>query len=205
MKEELIRYIEVGLRGSKNAIDKFCVADNYQTITRVSFKIKDALLRGNKVIIFGNGGSASDADHFAAELVGRLSDFRRPFPVISLSNNGAVLTCIGNDFGFERIFSRQISAFAVEGDIVIGISTSGKSVNVKNALAAAMNKNIYAFGVFGKDGNGCKHYCNDFILVDEEITQRVQEVHHIILHSICEAVLHLIYDFKLDSVVKPIT
>jgi len=167
---------------------KGCAKD----IVQLASSIHEAFERGNKVVVFGNGGSASDAQHFAGELVGRFKLSRAPLPAISLTADSAVLTALANDFGFESAFSKQVEAIASHGDVAIGISTSGASENVLRALRVAKCKGATAALLTGERG---KHLRGEFdicIAVPSEDTQRIQEAHGVILHIVCELVERLV-------------
>ncbi len=146
------------------------------------------LQSGSKLIFMGNGGSASDAQHLSAEFVGRFLKEREPLSAISLSTDTSALTAIGNDYGFDKIFERQINALAKEGDIVIGITTSGNSPNVLKAIEAANNLNCFTIGLTGRDGGKLKDICNETIIVPSNITARIQETHILIGHILCDMV-----------------
>ena len=147
----------------------------------------NCIKRGNKVLLFGNGGSASDAQHIAAEFVGRFVKNRKSFPAIALTTDTSALTAIGNDYGFERIFERQIEGLAVKGDVVIGISTSGNSANVLKALIKAKELECEVIGFSGNNG-GKMNDCSDInIVVPSDVTARIQEMHILIGHIICSA------------------
>lgn len=159
-----------------------------EEIVQLAEWIGDAFKRGNKVIVFGNGGSASDAQHFVGELVGRFKLKRAPLPAISLTADTTVLTALANDFGFESAFSMQVEAFTVSGDVVIGITTSGTSANVLNGLETAKRKGAVAALLTGARGAHLKEKYDLCIVIPSEDTQRVQEAHGVILHIICELV-----------------
>lgn len=148
----------------------------------------ECLNYGGKILIFGNGGSASDAQHFAAELVGRYKINRKGIPAIALTTDSSVITAIGNDFGYNHIFERQLEALANEGDVVIGISTSGKSENVLRALRLATELNCKTIGLSGKNEGEMKQICNLNIASPSENTPRIQETHIIICHIICNLI-----------------
>lgn len=150
--------------------------------------ITNALKNGNKILICGNGGSAADSQHFAAEIVGRYKLERKGYPAIALSTDTSILTAIGNDYGFEKIFERQIEALGNNGDILIGISTSGNSENVINAVKIAKNMGIYTIGLLGKEGGKLNNLVDLSLLVPSNNTPRVQECHLTIYHVICEEV-----------------
>ena len=149
--------------------------------------IAAALKAGRSVLVFGNGGSAADAQHFAAELVGRYEKERRAWPAVALTTDTSALTAIGNDYGFDRVFARQIEALGREGDVAIGISTSGKSPNVLRALEAAKARGLVTIALTGRGGEAGR-IATLHVRVDEERTARVQEVHATLLHAICELV-----------------
>ena len=149
--------------------------------------IATALKDGRSVLVFGNGGSAADAQHFAAELVGRYEKERRAWPAVALTTDTSALTAIGNDYGFDRVFARQIEALGREGDVAIGISTSGKSPNVLRALEAAKARGLVTIALTGRGGDAGR-IATLHVRVDEERTARIQEVHATILHAICELV-----------------
>lgn len=151
-------------------------------------KISECLKSGGKVMICGNGGSAADSQHFSAELVGRFQTERRPLPAIALSTDTSILTAVGNDYGFERIFERQVEALGNRGDILIGISTSGNSMNVINAVEAAKKKGMTTIGFLGKDGGKLKPLCDMNLTINSKTTARVQEMHGLSIHIICEMV-----------------
>ena len=148
----------------------------------------DCLRSGGKILIFGNGGSAADAQHIAAELVGRYKTDRKGLFAIALTTNTSNLTAIGNDFGYAEIFARQIEALANKGDVVIGISTSGRSLNVISALKMASKLECITIGFSGKDGGEMNEICNINIVAPSEDTPRIQEIHIIIGHTICHLI-----------------
>lgn len=149
--------------------------------------IIESLHRGGKIICFGNGGSATQASHFAGELVGRFMLARRPFPALSLASDGATTTCIGNDFGYAALFERQIEAFGREGDVAVGLTTSGKSENVVRALAAAKSRSMLTVALTGEGGllGGDADYV---LQVPSAETAYIQELHLMVIHSWCIAI-----------------
>ena len=154
----------------------------------------DCLKSGGKILIFGNGGSAADAQHIAAELVGRYKVERKGLPAIALTTDTSAITSIGNDFGYNHIFDRQVEALANKSDVVIGISTSGKSDNIISALKLASKLNCITIGFSGQDGGEMNEICNINLVVPSEDTPRIQEMHIVIGHTIC----HLIdQEFKV--------
>lgn len=151
-------------------------------------EILNCLKRGNKVLLFGNGGSAADAQHIAAEFTGRFVKNRKSLPAIALTTDTSALTAIGNDYGFERIFSRQVEGLATKGDMLIGISTSGNSENVIKALQLGQSLGCKTIGLSGRDG-GIMNTCCDFnIIVPSNVTARIQEIHILIGHIFCTAI-----------------
>ena len=155
----------------------------------------DTLKNGGKILIFGNGGSAADAQHIAAELVGRYKVERKGLPAIALTTDTSALTSIGNDFGYARVFDRQVEALANKGDVAIGISTGGSSGNVISALKLAKGMGCKTIGLSGRDGGEMNDVCNVNLVVPAEDTPRIQEMHIVIGHTIC----HLIDQAFSDS------
>ena len=150
--------------------------------------IADALAGGGKVLAFGNGGSASDAQHFAAELVGRYLRERRALAAVALTVDTSVLTAVGNDYGFDRIFARQVEALGAGGDVALGISTSGLSSNVLLAFDVARERGITTIALTGGDGGPLGRKADIHVNVPDRATPRVQEVHRTLLHVICDLV-----------------
>jgi D-sedoheptulose 7-phosphate isomerase len=148
----------------------------------------DCLKSGGKILLFGNGGSAADAQHIAAELVGRYKVERKSLPAIALTTNTSALTAIGNDYGYIHVFDRQVEGLANKGDVVIGISTSGNSINVINALKVASKLNCTTIGFSGQDGGEMNKICNINLAVPSEDTPRIQEMHILIGHTICHLI-----------------
>ncbi|MBI4383685.1 MAG: D-sedoheptulose 7-phosphate isomerase [Nitrospinae bacterium] len=148
--------------------------------------IKESLANGGKLLLMGNGGSASDAQHIAAELVGRFKKERKALPAIALTANTSTLTAIGNDYEYASVFSRQVEAFARKGDAVLGISTSGNSENVVRALKRANELGAATIGLFGNEGGKAKDCVQVAIVVPSRDTARIQEAHIAIGHVICE-------------------
>jgi len=157
-------------------------------VETLASKIVEAFKRGNKLILMGNGGSASDAQHIAAEFVGRFKKERPSLPAMALNTNSSTTTAIGNDYSYDVIFSRQIDGFAREGDVVIGISTSGNSKNIYLALGLAHRKGCYTVGLLGKDGGIIKGMCDLPIVVKSNDTPHIQECHIFLGHCICDLV-----------------
>ena len=146
-------------------------------------EIQQALARGNKLLTAGNGGSAADALHLAEELVGRFDKERPSLPAVCLCADSTLLTCIGNDYGFERLFSRQIEGLGRTGDVLVVFTTSGNSPNLTVALDTARNRGLKTIAVLGKSGGAAKGKADHEIIVPSNVTARIQEVHTFILHA----------------------
>lgn len=161
-------------------------------------KIYASIYSGNKIMLCGNGGSAADAQHLAAEFLIRLRpNINRPaYPVISLAQDTSTITACGNDLGYDQIFSRTLSALGKQGDILIAISTSGNSENIINAIRKAKTKNIYTVGLLGNNGGRAKKYLDLNIIVPSKITARIQEAHIFLGHYIFESVENLLLKKK---------
>lgn len=144
-----------------------------------------ALRNGNKILFCGNGGSAADAQHWAGELVSRFYYDRPGLPAIALTTDTSILTAIGNDYGYERSFSRQIEALGAENDVLIAISTSGNSGNILKALEVASKKNMITVGFTGKSGGKMASMCNICLRIPNDSTPRIQEGHEVLGHAIC--------------------
>ncbi|MBI1829470.1 MAG: D-sedoheptulose 7-phosphate isomerase [Thaumarchaeota archaeon] len=157
-------------------------------ISKVIQVIIKSYKKGGKVVIFGNGGSAADSQHFAAELIGRYKLERQSLPAISLTTDTSILTALGNDYGFDYIFSRQCETMVKKGDIVIAISTSGKSKNVINAISTSKKNGAITIGLTGSNGGDLRKLADMLLIVDSKSTPKIQEVHRIIIHMICELV-----------------
>ncbi len=148
----------------------------------------EVLRNGKKILLFGNGGSAADAQHIAAELTGRYKSERKGLPAIALTTDTSALTAIGNDYGYDIVFSRQVEALANEGDLLIGISTSGNSENVIKALKTGRAMGCKTIGLSGKDGGKMNNLCDLNVIVPSSDTPRIQEMHIMIGHIICQAI-----------------
>jgi D-sedoheptulose 7-phosphate isomerase len=150
--------------------------------------ITTAIKNGNKVLLAGNGGSAADAQHIAAELSGRFVKNRKALPGIALTTDTSALTAIANDYGYDHVFARQVEALAQPGDLFIGISTSGNSQGILNAFETAKKSNCKTLGLSGRDGGKMNGLCNLNIVVPADVTARIQEIHILIGHILCQAV-----------------
>lgn len=159
-----------------------------EQVERISKVIKAALANGNKVLFCGNGGSAADSQHLAAEFVGRFQKERQGLPAIALTVDTSILTAVGNDYGFDKVFVRQVEALAKKGDVLIGISTSGNSGNVVQAVELAKQKGVYCVGMTAEGGGKMLQLCDECIAVPAKVTARAQEMHILIGHILCELV-----------------
>lgn len=155
-------------------------------IAEVGDVVAEALAGGSKVMLCGNGGSAADAQHIAAELAGRLKRERRGLPAISLTVNASVLTAVANDYGYDRVFARQVEALGRPGDVLVGISTSGSSPNVVEALKTAKELGLVTVGLMGRTGGDMEPHCDHVIKAPADDTQRIQEIHIAAGHAVCE-------------------
>lgn len=150
--------------------------------------IAGALKNGHKLLIAGNGGSAADAQHIAAELVGRYKSERSPLPAIALTTDTSALTAIGNDYGFARIFERQVAALGQTGDVLLAISTSGRSENILAAIHAAKARGLIVIGFTGASGGDMRALCDHILLSPGKDTATIQQIHMVAAHAICDAV-----------------
>lgn len=157
-------------------------------ILKAADLILETLKNGNKIVLFGNGGSAADAEHLAAEFTGKYQIQRKGLAAISLTSDSSAITSIGNDFGFDAVFSRQLEALGKKGDVCIGITTSGKSPNVTKALEKAKIMGLKTIGLTGKDGGDIPEFCDISLIVPSNTTSRIQEIHILIGHIICNLV-----------------
>jgi len=179
VRQYFTSHVETAQRAADELADK---------INSCAQMLATALRCGNKVLVVGNGGSAADAQHLAAELVGRFLKERKALPAIALTTDSSILTAVGNDYGFDRIFQRQLEALAVPGDVVIGISTSGNSPNVLLALQAAKELGCRTVGLLGRDGGKTAALVDVNLTVPSMQTPHIQEVHAIIVHIVCDLV-----------------
>jgi len=157
-------------------------------VRRSAEMISDAFKSGGKLLVFGNGGSAADAQHIAGELVNRFLLKRKALPALALTTDGGVLTCIANDTGFENVFARQIEATGNSGDVCLAISTSGASANILVACRQARALEIKVIGLLGRDGGDVARLCDLALVVGSDDTQRIQETHNLIGHIMCELI-----------------
>lgn len=177
----------------KDMLDKFIVMERENKHTEAVAKdLAEIFQAGNKVLIAGNGGSNCDALHFAEEFTGRFRKDRRALPAIAISDSSHI-TCVGNDYGFDYIFSRGVEAYGKEGDMFIGISTSGNSSNIIKAVEAAKKLNMKTVLLLGKDGGKLKGTADYEFVIEGETSDRIQEIHMMILHIIIEGVEKIMF------------
>jgi D-sedoheptulose 7-phosphate isomerase len=157
-------------------------------VQRAADTLSEALRGGGKIMLCGNGGSAADSQHLAAEFTGRFINDRRPLAALALSTDSSALTCIANDYAFDQVFERQLRALGRAGDVLVAISTSGKSANVQRAAAAAREMGVAVVGLLGRDGGTLKSLCNVALVVPSDTTARIQEAHIFIGHTLCAMV-----------------
>jgi D-sedoheptulose 7-phosphate isomerase len=166
---------------------------NMEVLEEAIRTLASVLGQGNKILLFGNGGSAADAQHIAAEFVNRYIMDRPPLPAIALTTDSSVLTAISNDFGYEEIFEKQIKALGNKGDAAVGISTSGSSPNVLRGLKVAGQRGLIPIGIGGPTESPMKEVCRYYVPVEGATTPRIQEVHITIGHAIVEVVDHILF------------
>lgn len=184
MSLELItNEIKIHIQTAQKAIDTLS-----PTLLDAAKTIIKALQNNKKILICGNGGSAADSQHFAAELTGRYKRERKGLCAIALSTDTSALTAIGNDYGYEYVFSRQVEALAMQGDVVIGISTSGNSQNIINALEVANGLGCITISLSGKEGGIVKNLCDYSLIAPSDDTPRIQEIHILCIHILCELI-----------------
>ena len=171
------------IKASQNTLES--IVDQIETASKICI---NSLKNGGKILIMGNGGSAADAQHIAAELVGRYKTERKGLPAIALTTDTSTITSIANDYGFLHVFERQVEALAHKDDVVIGISTGGTSPNVVNALTAANKLDCKTIGLSGKDGGDFNALCDVNLVVNSDDTPRIQEMHILIGHTICHLI-----------------
>jgi len=162
------------------------IVDLESKVTKAADVIVDCLTNGKKALACGNGGSAADAADFCTELACRFVEDRRPYPAMNLSQGGSLITAIGNDYGFEEIFARQVRGFGNAGDVLIAISTSGKSKNIRRAIEEAHSRKLKTIALLGRDGGSVAGIADVDLIVKSDSTARIQEAHKFILHVFCE-------------------
>ncbi len=188
-----MEYIKSALTEAANTLQSFCAEHgNVDNIDQIVTLLADALRNGNKIIIFGNGGSMCDAMHFAEELSGRFRKDRPALAAIAISDPSH-LTCVANDYGFDQVFSRGVEAYATANDVVVGISTSGNSPNVIRALQKAQELSCFTIALLGKDGGILNGACDYEIIVPAMTSDRIQEIHGMLIHIIIEGIERKLY------------
>ena len=180
--------LEAGISAKREFIEQ-----NTSGIEQAARLLADTLENGNKILLFGNGGSAADCQHIAAEFVNRFRLERSPLAAVALTTDTSVITSIGNDYSFDEIFSKQVQALGVKGDTAIGISTSGNSSNVVRAIDAAVSKGLHVIGFSGKAG-ALKDKSHIAFCVNSETTARIQEVHIFLAHILCDLTERILFD-----------
>ena len=172
---------------SRNLTDRF-IAERTTQLLQAGQAMSRCLREGGKILVFGNGGSAADAQHLAGELVGRYLKDRRALPAIALTTDPTIVTAVGNDMGFDKVFSRQVEAHGRKGDVAMGISTSGRSPNVIKALEAAKGNGLVTIALTGEGGARLSGLVDHLLEVPSGDTPRVQEVHGLVVHLLCQIV-----------------
>lgn len=168
-------------------------SENIIFIENISEKIANVFINGNKILICGNGGSAADAMHFAEEFTGNFMKKRKALPVMALTDPTHI-TCVGNDYGFDKIFSRGIEAFGKKNDILIALSTSGNSLNIIEAIKSADKNNLICFAFLGRNGGVIKKLVENHIIIKSDESSRIQELHMMMLHLIIEKTESILYE-----------
>jgi D-sedoheptulose 7-phosphate isomerase len=177
-----------GLRAAAATHERLAAGPAVDAVAAAAAAIVPSLGAGGTVLVFGNGGSAADAQHVVAELVGRFVKNRRAWPAVALTTDTSILTAVGNDFGFDQVFARQIEALGRPGDVAVGITTSGDSPNVLRGLEAARARGLVTVALTGRSGGGAGTLAEIHLNVPETMTARIQEAHMTMLHLVCELV-----------------
>ena len=177
--------LKTAIGGAKETLQSLLGLDSQ--VGKAADIIEQCLRAGNKLLVCGNGGRAADASHFATEFVVRFMKDRPAYPAICLAGDGGLLTAAGNDYGFDEIFARQVAAFGLPGDLLICLTTSGKSKNVLRALEEARPRKLKTIAFLGRDGGSTVGIADVDLLVASDSTARIQEAHQLLLHVICEA------------------
>ncbi len=178
--------LKTAIEAAKQTLQSLLDLDS--EVAKAAELIEECLRAGNKLLVCGNGGSAADASHFATEFVVRFMKDRPAYPAICLAGDGGLLTAAGNDYGFDEIFARQVAAFGLSGDVLICLTTSGKSRNVERALKEAKARELKTIAFLGRDGGSTIGMADVDILVRNDTTARIQEAHQLLLHVLCEVV-----------------
>ena len=193
--EEIVKKI---LSDSQSVIQTF-INTHTENIITLSEQIASAFLKDRKLLICGNGGSAADSQHMAAEFVNRFQLERPPLPAMALTTDTSVITSIGNDYAFEDIFSKQVKALGIEGDVLLAISTSGNSQNIVSAVKVARKQGLYTAALLGKDGGEIRKLVDMPLVVACNVTARTQEAHILAEHMICHLVDYILFQKHLEE------
>ncbi|MBW1741135.1 MAG: D-sedoheptulose 7-phosphate isomerase [Deltaproteobacteria bacterium] len=188
MKDIVLRALEESIR-----VKERFIKENMEGLLTVAQRLATCFAAGYKLLIFGNGGSAADAQHIAAEFVNRFTVERKPLPALALTTDTSILTSIANDYSFDEVFSKQIKALGRKDDIAWGISTSGNSKNVLLAVETARKMGLYTLGLTGCNGGKLSHCCDLALIVDSQATPRIQETHIIVGHILCDLVDRILF------------
>jgi D-sedoheptulose 7-phosphate isomerase len=186
------RFSEI-LRQNREAVEKSFAGAQMESLERIAEVLVQAFRSGNKILLCGNGGSAADSQHIAAEFVGRFKRERQSLPAIALTTDSSILTAVGNDYGYEQVFSRQVEGIGQKGDVLIAISTSGNSKNVLEAVRAAKSRGITSVGFTGARGGTLKAAADLCFQAQSSETPHIQEVHITALHALSEVVEDLLF------------
>lgn len=184
-QDRIAAHFRSSLAGLSKAVES---ADLHTTTHAIAKAIADALRAGNKLLLVGNGGSAADAQHIAAEIVGRYKQERAGWAAIALTTDTSALTAIGNDYGFEQIFARQVEGLGRRGDVLVALTTSGRSPNILEALGKARETGITTIGFTGQKGESLSASCDHLLVAPSDDTPVIQQVHMMALHAICDEV-----------------
>ena len=184
----MMEWMLAEIQEKEEVLQKIRTTGYLDLVNEAGMRLAQIIKQGNKVLLAGNGGSAADAQHFAGEIVGRFLMERNAIPALSLCVDPSVMTCIGNDYGYEEVFARQVQGLGKEGDAFIGISTSGNSENIIRAITEARKKNMFVVGFLGKDGGKIKDLCDVSLVVPSNSTPRIQEIHTFTVHLLCEMI-----------------
>lgn len=190
---EILEKMKKIIEEKKKILDALEASGYLDVVGQVAEEMVTCLKNGNKIILAGNGGSAADAQHFAGEVVGRFMMERKALAAVSLCVDPSVMTCIGNDYGYDAVFERQLQGIGREGDVFIAISTSGNSKNLINAVSLAKKMNMKSVGFLGKNGGKLKDMCDYALVVPSDSTPRIQEIHTFTVHILCEFIERKIF------------
>lgn len=180
--------------GQADLLKKLSESTIVAEIENTCAMLVDCLSRGNKILIAGNGGSAADAQHFAAELVGRFMKERKGLAAIALTTDTSIITSVANDYSYDVVFSRQVEALGKAGDVFIGFSTSGNSGSIINAAEKAHELGMKVIGFSGKNGGKMTSICDEILIIPSDTTARIQEIHEMIIHLTCEEIENQLFD-----------